>query len=229
MQTALRTAATIIAIILALAVVGLVAILVVDELRPNPAAAATSLPDAAGISYERDWNYQQGYNECGPYSFGAAVRAVRQEDFAPSEALAMVHWRGPNGMTFPWSISDALHAAGLEAAMYDAAGLSNDEKLQFLREQLSNGSPVVLLGSVGEGSYTDIVLSQHYVTMLGYDAEGNFTVYDPAMWGLRNGKTIDTNGDAPGNTTWPKDALLAFWNRGGVLGFFTGTAIVASD
>lgn len=99
--------------------------------------------------------------------------------------------------------------------------LSDENKIDFLREQLSQKKPTIILG--GRENY------QHYITIFGFDRSKNeFYIYDSLFDKGDKDLTKDSNGDLPGNRTYSSDELLNFWRRGGMYGFYTWYAIITS-
>jgi hypothetical protein len=171
---------------------------------------AAEIPES--VALEGGPNARQGANQCGPY---AAAMALGNTDAA--DMVEALPWTLPGGYTHPRALEKLIARMSAHAIAYDAGSLSDDEKAVFLREKLAAGSPVILL--------TRMYGYQHYVTLLGYDDSG-FFVYDPVFTRGDEGRTIDENGNAPGNRTMASADLLADWSGGGIAGAYTWYALV---
>ena len=130
----------------------------------------------------------------------------------------------PKNLRADWKIQLAF---GLEKQLeawyscqsYSLRSLAKEERIIFLKQQLAEKRPVILL--VERHGY------EHYVTLFGYDHDV-FFIYDSAHDRGSEGMTKDDNGVLPGNITLSSDTLLAEWAKGGVLGFYTWYALVGS-
>ena len=185
---------------------------------PTAHISHNSLPTTAAISYDGAWNYRQSINSCGPYSAAATIRALTQKDLSSEEIAQHIPWRF-RGITLPFGILSILHDHHI-STLETVVPFSDPQKLVWLREQLAQHHPVILLGKKQN--------TLHYVTVLGY-ATSTFDVYDSWEEKGENGLTIDHNGSASGNITLSDEELLHFWNAGGVFGLYKNYAIVATD
>ncbi len=127
-------------------------------------------------------------------------------------------WKLPGGYTHPRALESLIQKQGVATQVFDAGSLNDEEKIRFLQQQISAGSPVILL--------TYMYDYQHYITLLGYDAaQGAFSIYDPVFTRGETGMTVDENGALPGNRTIANDRLLTDWSRGGIAGLYTWYAL----
>lgn len=82
--------------------------------------------------------------------------------------------------------------------------VSNQKRINFLKDELNQGHYVILLGSESH--------QQHYLVVIGVDSQEGFHLYDP----LTGQRTINDSD------------LLKFWSSGGLFGFYRWLAIAAS-
>lgn len=180
----------------------------------------TKIYSSSIIAYPSQYNYRQTINDCGPFNAAAVVRAliinVDSKEFAKN-----IGWRLPNKYTLPQGMEQQLKKNDVAIEIPNLKKLSDENKIDFLREQLSQKKPIIILG--GRENY------QHYITIFGFDRSKNeFYIYDSLFDKGVDGLTKDSNGDLPGNRTYSSDELLNFWRRGGMYGFYTWYAIIAS-
>lgn len=174
-----------------------------------PAAASVPLPD--------ECLKRQGWNQCAQYSAAAVIASISGTRPDPDELDRETPWRLPNRMTLPWGLVDLLRDRGIEVEEVVAYALDADAKTGLLRNAIDVGRPAILLGRAHG------VL--HYVTVFAYDRRG-FSIYDsmaPRM-SEDGGRTVDSNGEAPGNAYLTDSELLSLWDQGGVGPFFVSWA-----
>ncbi len=171
-------------------------------------------PSEASISYPSEWNFYQSKNSCGPYSAAAVIRIVTKQNISSETTAKTTPWRY-RGYTLPFGIISDLekYHVGAEERI---VSLSDSEKLSWLRDKISKGTPIILLIRKNR--------LLHYVTLLGYK-EKTFDVYDSLETKGPDGLTVDNNSSLPGNTTWTNDQLLSMWNQGGLFGLYRNYAI----
>lgn len=176
-------------------------------------------PDRVKLEYASILNYRQGLKECGPYAAAAAANALRESNIHPKKMVSMLPWKLPFGYTHPWALEQLLASVNLTTESYSVKSFTSVEKKEFLMQEISNHSPVILL--VKMYGY------QHYVVLLGFDSNTNdFFVYDPVYTRGEDGYTVDDNGNLPGNRNINWDVLREQWDEGGVFGFFEWYALV---
>lgn len=189
--------------------------------RPVAEIDQGKLMASALIPYSSEYNFRQTVNDCGPFNVAAAVRALTGESVDSVEYAEEIGWRLPNDYTLPWGMEKLLNEKGISIDIPNVKGLLDSEKLDYLRFELSQKHPVILLGQ--QENY------EHYITLLGFDKEKDvFYSYDPLFEKREEGFTKDDNGELPGNRTFSSDELLSFWQGGGMYGFYNWYAIVAS-
>jgi len=197
----------------------LVISLLLKRVQPN-VTSAQNLPVEATLTYSTEHNYRQGYNQCGPYSAAAALRALKQ-NIEPATTVADLPWRLPRDYTHPWALESLLESQGANVQAYNISSLHDDEIISFIQSTIYAGQPLIIL--------TNLHGYQHYVTLLGYDDTTNtIDVYDPAHTKLKEGYTTDDNGLRPGNISMAYSELINYWRGGGVLGFYKGYGLVVS-
>lgn len=176
------------------------------------------------IDYPSEFNYRQTANDCGPYNTAAVVRALKKDDVDSRIFAEEIRWRLPNKYTLPWGLEEQLEENGIAIEKPNLKFLSDEEKILFLQQQLSQKRPIIVLGEI-DGF-------EHYITVFGFDSsKDEFYVYDslndkdPIIDGL----TKDDNSNLPGNRTFTSKDLLNFWRDGGMYGLYKWYAIVADD
>lgn len=179
------------------------------------------IPIRFSLSVPSASNFRQGPNQCGPYSAAMLLSAVQSAAVHPAQLAKQLPWKLPRGYTHPRALESLIHQQGVQVRSYDAGPLTNEQKIQFLHQQLASGHPVILL--------TLMYGYQHYITLLGYDTSGEeFFVYDPVFTRGNAGMTLDANGGLPGNRNIGNANLLLDWSHGGIAGFYTWYMLSAS-
>jgi len=190
-----------------------------------PQLELETLNASALLSYDPEFNYRQTINDCGPFNTAAVVRVLKKDSIDSKNFAETIEWRLPNGYTLPWGLEKQLKENEIETITPHLGSFSDQERVAYLKQELSKGSPIIILG--GRDDYVGKNY-EHYVTLLGFDsAEGLFYAYDPFFPTSTPGMTEDANGLAPGNRSYKTEVLLEFWEKGGVLGFYEWYALVA--
>lgn len=172
------------------------------------------------IDYPKEYNYRQTASDCGPFSVSAVVRVIKKEDVKKEEFVKNMKWRLPNGYTLPWGVEKQLKENNLKIRTPNLKNLSDEDKLNFLKEQFSiSEKPMIILGE--RSGY------EHYFTILGFNSlKDEFYVYDSFIERGGNGLTVDKNGDLPGNRTYNSKDLLDFWRGSGMFGLYKWYLVV---
>ncbi len=185
--------------------------------RSTPELGSSDIPPQFSLKVASDSNFRQGTNQCGPFAAAMFVHTFKSgADNDPLRAVTELPWKLPGGYTHPRALESLIRSRihGLTVQGYDAGLLNDEQKIRFLQQQISSGSPVILL--------TYMYDYQHYITLLGYDADQEeFYVYDPVFSRGETGMTLDENGELPGNRNIAHTQLLSDWSKGGVAGFYT--------
>ncbi|MEK7623792.1 MAG: hypothetical protein AAB408_03950 [Patescibacteria group bacterium] len=194
--------------------------IIISVVRPTPVIdVKADLPPAVMMAYPSEYNFRQTPNACGPYNTAAVVRTLSGQDVSSEEFARAIDWKIPRFGTHPFGLEKQLEKHGIHVESYSLRSLAKEERIIFLKQQLAEKRPVILL--VERHGY------EHYVTLFGYDHDV-FFIYDSAHDRGSEGMTKDDNGVLPGNITLSSDTLLAEWAKGGVLGFYTWYALVGS-
>ena len=149
------------------------------------------------------------------------INVVTGESKDPELLAKETKWRIMNNLTFPQGIIDLLHKYNITTKEYCLNVYSNNDKAHWLKNQIDNGNPIILLAKVQN--------IQHYFTVIGYDENG-FMLYD-SLQERQNESTMKTKIDREeymGNRYYPNDELMALWNNGGYKVFFRNWAVVCS-
>lgn len=173
------------------------------------------IPLEASLEYPSVWNYRQSINSCGPYSAAAVIRITTKQNIDSEDLAKTTPWRF-RGYTLPFGVISGLKKYHVPTQEF-IVGLSDSDKLHWLKSNIGKGSPVILL------IRKDGLL--HYVTLLGYK-ENTFDMYDSLEDKGEDSLTVDTNSDGAGNSTWTNEQLLSAWNQGGLFGLYKNYAII---
>lgn len=173
------------------------------------------------LMMDKDMFYHQSKNNCGPYSVMAIINIVRRDKVDPEHLVKERRWEILDTLTFPQGVVALLKANGIRTNENVLRNRTDKEKLAWIKANISNGNPVILL--IDNGTL------QHYVTVAGYTDKG-FMLYD-SLQTLRDdnsGKTIVDKECITGNRFWTEEELLSMWNNGGFWLFFRNWAVVCS-
>lgn len=193
-------------------------ILFEPEVLPEP--ITPKIPDSFIIEYPSKYNYWQTINDCGPFNVAAVVRALSKQEVSSAEFAKTIEGRLPNKYTLPWGMEKQLKENGITIEIPNIKPFSDEEKIKFLQEKLSEGKPIILLGEQG--------VFEHYITIFGFNkTKDEFYIYDSMLDGAQKGLTIDKNGEFPGNKNLSSEELLNFWREGDIGGLYKWYAIVA--
>jgi len=139
-------------------------------------------------------NLKQTGSDCGSYSTMAFLYAVKQEVIDPKTINAKISAKTKEG-TQPWGITSYLLGHGVVAKAYWLGFREDKFRLNWIKEKIANGFPVILLVGDGQGL--------HYITILGY-SDTHFYIFDSNADGVAANQTA-------GNVTMPYDKLLDWW------------------
>jgi len=163
--------------------------------------------------------YRQTMNNCGPYSVMGVINVLTGEKKAPEVLAKETKWRIMKNLTFPQGVIDLLHNYKIKTKEYNLNVYSDSDKINWLKNKIANGSPVILL--------VKVMNIQHYFTVIGYDENG-FMLYD-SLQEKQNDNTMKTKIDREeyvGNRYYTNDELTSLWNNGGYKIFFRNWAVV---
>lgn len=189
--------------------------------RPAPKIDTANIAESSTIHYSAEYNLRQTINDCGPFNVAAVVRALTNEEVSSADFAKDIKWRLRNKYTLPWGLEKQLKENGIEIELPNLHIISDDEKISYLKEQLSLKHPIIVLGN--QDGY------QHYITLFGFNsAQETFYTYDSMYDKEREGYTKDSNDEMPGNKNVTEKELLDFWSGGGMYGIYKWYSIVAS-
>ncbi|MCR5606518.1 MAG: C39 family peptidase [Treponema sp.] len=171
------------------------------------------------LKMDRNLFYRQTMNNCGPYSVMAVINILQQENKEPEILAKEMKWRIYKNLTFPQGVVNQLHENGIKIKEYVLKHKSDEDKIDWLKETVFQGKPVICLIKIHH------VL--HYVTVLGYDENG-FMLYDSMQEKNPENqrKTIIDNNCLEGNRYYSYKEFIQLWNEGGYKIFFRNWAIV---
>ena len=183
----------------------------------NPQNIASSYT----IDYPANYHHKQISTYCGPFSVAAVTRILTGKTVDSFEFADNITWKILDKGTHPIGLIKQLEDQGLKVEAPRLRNFSDNERLAFLQERLSQGKPIILLGEKDS--------EQHYVTLLGFNQKHQtFYIYDSSCKEGQKGFVIDENGLLPGNLTLSRAELLEFWGKGGIYSFYEWYALVAS-
>lgn len=213
----MKTTIKVIGILLVLALVGLFL------LRPRtdiPEMNRSMIEDEHTTYYPPEFHFLQTENDCGPFNVAAITRTLSNKEVSSADFAESIGWRLPNNYTMPWGLEGQLEDNGIPVEVPNLAVFTDEERLDFLQERMSQGKLIIILGEKDD--------IQHYLSIFGFNCKRDeFYVYDSLIEEGAPGFTIDKNGSQTGNRTLNSKELLEFWKRGGMYGKFIWYAIVA--
>lgn len=99
----------------------------------------------------------------------AVENILTEKILDPEELSKEMKWRIYKNLTFPQGVVDLLHKYNIKTQEAVLKNKSSEEKISWLKSNIENGTPIVLLIKIHH------IL--HYVTVVGYNNEG-FMLYD---------------------------------------------------
>lgn len=173
------------------------------------------------LKMSNDIFYRQTINNCGPYSVMAVINILTGEKKDPEVLAAETKFRIIKNLTLPQGVEKLLYDNGIKSRSFILKNKSDKEKIAFLKNQIHEQKPVILLIKVHH------VL--HYVTVIGFDENG-FMLYDSMQEKDAENprKTIVEKPEYTGNRYHTNQELMGLWNDGGYKIFFRNFAIVCS-
>ena len=192
-------------------------------LRPRndvPEMNKSLILDTHITDYSSEYHFLQTGNDCGPFNVAALTRILVNKEVSSAEFAKTIGWRIPNGYTMPWGLEKQLKENGIPVELPNLTVFTDEERINFLHERMSQGKLLIILGVKGD--------IQHYLSLFGFNRNNDeFYVYDSLIEEGAPGFTIDENGSLPGNRTLSSEEILEFWSKGGMYGKFMWYAIVA--
>ncbi len=166
-----------------------------------------------------DIYFRQTLNNCAPYSVMGVINILDGRKLDPELLAKETKWRMTKNLTYPQGLVDLLRRYNIKTKEYNLRLYSGENKIRWLKNQVDQGYPVILLVKVKN--------IQHYFTVIGYDDRG-FMLYDSLQEkeNDRSRKTVTDRGDYPGNRYYTNDELIGLWDRGGYKLFFRNWAVV---
>jgi hypothetical protein len=163
--------------------------------------------------------YRQTLNNCAPYAVMGVINILTEEKKDPETLAKETRWRIIKNLTFPQGLVELLHKYKIRTREYSLKIYSTSEKIQWLRNQIDNETPIILLVKVKN--------IQHYFTVIGYDGNG-FMLYDSLQEkeNKNSRKTVIDKKEYAGNRYYKNDEIIELWNNGGYKIFFRNWAVV---
>jgi hypothetical protein len=164
---------------------------------------------------------RQTLNNCAPYAVMGVINILKNEIKDPEILAKETKWRIIKNLTFPQGLINLLHKYNIKTKEYSLKMYSNNNKIIWLKNQIDNGNPIILLVKIKN--------IQHYFTVIGYNENG-FMLYDSLQEKQNENtrKTIIDNVEYMGNRYYKNNELIILWNNGGYKIFFKNWAIVCS-
>jgi uncharacterized protein YvpB len=97
------------------------------------------------------------------------INILKNEIKDPEILVKETKWRIIKNLTFPQGLINLLQKYNIKTKEYSLKMYSNKNKIIWLKNQIDNGKPIILLVKVKN--------IQHYFTVIGYDENG-FMLYD---------------------------------------------------
>jgi hypothetical protein len=173
--------------------------------------------------------YEQNVPFCGGFSVAGIATAFSMADYDIPISSYMSQWGRLFGGMTPANAAVSLNSLNIAAFLNRANALSDEDRLQVLREEIDSGKPVMLLVSNGfrkDGTYSGLKSQQalylHWITLWGYYADG-FFVYDSAV-GPELYRPVPI-----GNTERSNHEILRDWSRPFYLSPFLGNTYITID
>ncbi|MDR2718808.1 MAG: C39 family peptidase [Treponema sp.] len=163
--------------------------------------------------------YRQTLNNCAPYAVMGIINILTGEIKDPEMLARETKWRIIKNLTFPQGLIDLLHKNNIKTKEYSLKIYSNNERIIWLKNQIDNRNPIILLVKVKN--------IQHYFTVIGYDKNG-FMLYDSLQEKQNENtrKTIIDKKEYMGNRYYTNNEIINLWNDGGYKIFFKNWAVV---
>lgn len=173
------------------------------------------------LNISKDIYYRQTLNNCAPYSVMAVINILKGKKIDPEILANEISWRIYKNLTYPQGLVDQLKKNKIETKEYILKNLSKVDKINWLKNKIDLGHPVILLVEINH--------VKHYFTVIGYDEKG-FMAYDSMQEKDMNNTrfTIDDNLSKNGNKYYTNDNLLKLWDDGGYKLFFQNWAVECS-
>jgi hypothetical protein len=161
-------------------------------------------------------HFRQSLNNCGSYSVAGVLNVFDDKLVEPEDIASSISFRIKDRLTFPLGLEWMLKDKNMEIENLNVIGLDDQNKIDFLKSQLSSGKAGILLVKVPNSDWYYL----HYITVLGY-SETEFYIYDSLAPRSPNDSkyTIDLNGSNPGNKSLPTSDLIKTWNEGNILNY----------
>ncbi|MDR0524706.1 MAG: C39 family peptidase [Spirochaetaceae bacterium] len=192
-------------------------------LRTVPSVGLKIMENTNSLKYLKISNeiyYRQTLNNCAPYTVMGVINILTGEIKDPEILAKETKWRLIKNLTFPQGIIELLHKYNIKTKEYSLKLYSNNEKIIWLKNQIDNQTPVILLVKVKN--------IQHYFTIIGYDEKG-FMLYDSLQEKQIDNprKTIIDREEYIGNRYYTNNEILELWNNGGYKIFFRNWAVIS--
>jgi Peptidase_C39 like family len=160
-------------------------------------------------------HFRQSLNNCGSYAVAGVLNVFDDKLVDPEEIANSISYKFKDRFTLPIGLESYLKNKGMNVENNNTIGLSELQKIDYLKYQLSSGKAGILLVKIPDSPWYYL----HYITILGYD-ESSFYVYDSLAPRDSDSKfTIDTNGPQPGNKSIPAKELIQIWDAGNILNY----------
>jgi hypothetical protein len=160
-------------------------------------------------------HFRQSLNNCGSYSVSGVLNVFDDKLVDPEKIAASIGFKLQDRFTLPIGLENYLKDQNMKVEISNAVALNENEKVGYLKSQLSKGKAGILLVKIPYSPWYYL----HYITVLGYD-ETDFFVYDSLAPRDGDSKyTVDLNGDKPGNKSILNSKLIEIWDAGNILNY----------
>jgi hypothetical protein len=175
-----------------------------------------SFPSTFSLTLNPLNHFRQSLNNCGSYSVAGVLNVFDDKLVEPEDIASSISFKIKDRLTFPLGLEWMLKDKNMEIENHNVIGLDNQNKIDFLKSQLSSGKAGILLVKLPNSDWYYL----HYITILGY-SETEFYIYDSLAPRSPNDSkyTKDLNGDNPGNKSIEALELIKIWDAGNILNY----------
>lgn len=212
--------------LLLFSLIGALIFVVYSWLRPSPEYALSLIKDKTVLLLDENRIYKQTPDNSDSYVASAVIKIISETSVNPEIIAKNTKNKLFQKFYLPLNVFKNLKKYQIKSEELFAYKMKPDERLNLLRERLSRGRPIIILGEHPDIQNESL---DNYILLLGFDKdEDEFYIYNPDQEAGEKRLTTDTNGELSGNSTWTSNELISFWQNGGRYGLYKWYAISAS-
>jgi len=173
-----------------------------------------TLPNKFIVSKKPDEYLEQGISHCGMYAAKAVLESFGLDNKNRPQDYHDTWFYRLTGIANLNKLMELFHTYEVPATLGVKKGLSDEQKLLFLKEKLSEDKPLMMRIGNGyrrNGKYSEVRshIPGHWITLWGYDdSEKIFYIYDSCIPISRHMKNIPI-----GNTKRSYVNVLRDWGK----------------